>query len=202
MKYSTFFIIIILLCFSISVLWGIAAGLFSDDPSFTIDSDNDVVRNYDRSINPMNNEIRKSNTGTITVTVNDNQVPTSANIRVYKNGEFIQSVHMSKGRYIFNGLEYGTYKFEVIDPDYTMDYYDANPSQLYFDYNVGEIELSPVINAVSYRIYGNIEGSTADPYECIGAGTGGVSWENVSISEIDDKLFESAEVALDLLNII
>ena len=129
--------------------------LFSDDISKVFSSDGDVVRNYDRSIVSDVITTSEPNTGSIGVLVLDNLLRYPTHIRVYKNGEFIQSVYMSEGKYSFLNLEYGIYRFEVNDPDYVTWWCDAFPAQNDYDNIIGDVKLSPEINTVSYLIYGD-----------------------------------------------
>lgn len=150
---------------------------------------------YDRSIISNDIDGREPNTSSIGVRVLDNLVQYPAHIRVYKDGEFIQSVYISRGYHDFQNLEYGMYRFEVIDPDYTTWWCDAFPAQDDYDNEIGNIELSSRINTVSYVINGDnpkTEGSGFDMPQS------GVDWSN---TEIDDKLVQPFRVIFGLFGV-
>lgn len=125
---------------------------FSDDAELhSVNSENDVVQYF--------------NTGFIGVRVLDNLIQVPSNINVYRNGELIQSVYLFDGSREFQNLEYGIYKFVVVDPDYITWNYNAFPVQVGYDNEIGEVELSSQFNVISYVINGDnssTEGSAFD----------------------------------------
>lgn len=148
MKNLKLLIIIIIIIFSIFTL-----GCLNN--SLSVNSNDDIIRNHDRSIISDNNDKEEPNTGSISVRVLDNLIRYPTHIQIYKNGEFVQSVYMSEGKHIFRNLEYGIYKFEVNDPDFITWWCDAFPAQNNYDNEIGEVELSSQINTISYVINGD-----------------------------------------------
>lgn len=142
--------IIIIVILSFSVLY-----LFSDDMSAVLYPDNDVVMNFDRSILSDDITISEPNTCTIHVMILDNLLRYPAHVQMYKNGDFVQSVYMAEGKRSFINLEYGTYKFEVSDPDYNMWWRNVYPEPDGYDNKIGEVTLSQYQNTVSYSIEGD-----------------------------------------------
>ena len=93
--------------------------------------------------------------GSIQVKVLDNLIKRSATVDMYKNDNKIQTVFIDGGSYTFDNLEFGTYRFEVIDQDYETWFYDAFPQQSEYDYDIGNVELSAELNTISYVINGD-----------------------------------------------
>ena len=142
--------IIIIVILSSSVFY-----LFSGNVSAVFYPDNDVVMNFDRSIISDHITISEPNTCTIYVRISDNLLRYPAHVQMYKNGDFVQSVYMAEGERSFINLEYGTYKFEVSDPDYIMWWRNVYPEPDGYDNKIGEVTLSQYQNTVSYSIEGD-----------------------------------------------
>ena len=192
-KKINIFIILILICLSVFIIGCLETrdGIYSA----VSENDGDIVRNYDRSINPVNYETRESKGTTITVSVLDDLVRVPANIQVYKNGEFIQSVYMANGRHDFNNLEYGMYKFVVTDPDYITWWSDAFPSQDDYDNVIGEVELSAKFNTINYVIRGDNPKTRMSGFES------SPNWYDKSATPIGRYLYQHVKNLRGLFNI-
>lgn len=142
-----------------------------DDPTSPVDPDDPIV-------------VR--GTGSINVKIMDNYLQSSATIRMYKDNNLVQSsLYIDNGDYTFDDLEFGTYRFEVIDADYYTYFYDAFPQQAGYDYDLGNVELSAELNTVGYVIYGDFPSTDGSGFD---AGDGLLpDWSDNPTSEtIDD----------------
>lgn len=127
--------------------------------------------------------------GSITVSALDNLVQRPATVRMYKDGSLYQSsIYLKDGQRVFDNLEFGTYRFEVIDADFDTWCYDAFPQQSGYDYNVGEVELSASANAINYLICGDFASTTDNGFD---SGTT-LDYSNNTISEIIDSITDSS----------
>nr|WP_321496299.1 hypothetical protein [uncultured Methanolobus sp.] len=108
----------------------------------------------------------ESGKGSITLSVLDNLIPTDCTVRIYKDGSLYQnSIYVRDGYKVFDNLEFGDYRFVVLDDGYDTFFYDASPQQSGYDNDDGEVELSASHNSINYIIYGDFpetEGSGFD----------------------------------------
>ena len=139
-----------------------------------------------------NDPIVAGGVGSITVTVLDNLIQSPATIRMYKNDVLVQSsLYIKDGDHEFTDLEFGTYRFEVVDADYETWFYDALPQQSGFNYDLGNVELSAELNAISYIIKGDFPSTDGDGFD-MGDGLLPVVPDN-SMSELYDAVKEVAD---------
>jgi hypothetical protein len=91
----------------------------------------------------------------IHVSISDNLIPTEGTVDVYRNNEKLMTIDIPQEGLSLKNLEYGTYRFVVINENYVTWSYTAFPHQEGYDTEIGNIKLTPEINTVSYRIEGD-----------------------------------------------
>ena len=121
-----------------------------DDPTSPVDPNDPIV---------------VGGVGSITVRILDDLVQRPATIHMYQDNVLIQTVYIENGEHTFDDLEFGFYRFEVVDDDYETYFYDAFPQQSGYDYDLGNVELSAELNGISCIIYGDFPSTEGDGFD-------------------------------------
>ena len=126
-------------------------------------------------------------TGSINVMVYDNMIVRPATVNLYKNDVLFQTVYVD-GDYTFDDLEFGMYRFEVVDADYDTYFYDAFPQQSGYDYDIGNVELSAELNMIGYIVYGDFSSTPGSFGDIPGDGLIPDGNNNTAARLIDDVI--------------